>query len=129
MINCLSYNIYGINDIIDNSSFSGNLNIKEDRIYEIGRINNHSFRKEAVMSYFFSLASIFPHYQSSKDNYYKSNRYEIIFEYQYLIDNIKNFLSLVIFNDKYFKIYLPKEIYDKDQKKEYQILIESLKNL
>ena len=82
MINCLSYNIYGINDIIDNSSFSGNLNIKEDRIYEIGKINNYSFKKEAVMSYFFSLARIFAHYQSIKDNFDKLNRNEIIFEYE-----------------------------------------------
>ena len=129
VINCLSYNIYGINDIIDNSSFSGNLNIKEDRIYEIGRINNHSFRKEAVMSYFFSLASIFAHYQSTNGNYDKLNRNEIIFDYQYLIDDIKKFLGLVIFNDKYFKTYSTNEIYERDQKDEYKLLIERLNEL
>ena len=129
VINCLSYNIYGINDIIDNSSFSGNLNIKEDRIYEIGRINNHSFRKEAVMSYFFSLASIFAHYKSTNDNYDKLNINEIIFDYQYLIDDITKFLGLVIFNDKYFKTYSTNEIYERDQKDEYKLLIERLNEL
>jgi hypothetical protein len=54
----------------------------EDRIYEIGKINNYSFKKEAVMSYFFSLARIFAHYQSIKDNFDKLNRNEIIFEYE-----------------------------------------------
>ena len=84
----------------------------EDRIYEIGKINNYSFKKEAVMSYFFSLARIFAHYQSIKDNFDKLNRNEIIFDYQYLIDDIKKFLGLVIFNDKYFNIYSTKEIYE-----------------
>ena len=129
VVNCLSYKIYGIGDLVDNSSFNESLELKENRIYEIGRLNCHSFRKEAVMSYFFSLSSIFPHYQSSKGNYYKLDRYENIFEYQYLIDNIKNFLSLVIFNNKYFEIYSPKDIYEKYQKKEYQILIKSLNDL
>ena len=45
-------------------------------------INNYSFKKEAVMSYFFSLARIIAHYQSIKDNFDKLNRNEIIFEYE-----------------------------------------------
>ena len=129
VINCLSFNIYGINNIIDNSSINGSLNIKENRIYEIVRLNTHSFRKEAIMSYFFSLASIFAHYESIKNNYKRLDRNEIIFEYQYLIDDIKEFLSLVIFNDKYFKILSPKDIYIKEQKNEYQALIQKLKEL
>ena len=129
VINCLSSKIYGIEDIIDNSSLSESLDIKENRIYEIGILNCHSFKKEAVESYFFSLASIFPHYQSTRGNSINFNRHEIIFEYQYLIDNVKKYLSLVIFNDHYFKMYSPEEIYEKDQKKEYQMLIEKLKEL
>ena len=81
------------------------------------------------MSYFFSLASIFAHYESIKNNYKRLDRNEIIFEYQYLIDDIKEFLSLVIFNDKYFKILSPKDIYIKEQKNEYQALIQKLKEL
>ena len=130
VINCLSNCLFGIPDIIDNSCIETSLNIKETRIYELGQLSTYSFRKEAIKSYYFSLASLFAYYEGSKVNYdAKLNGIELLLEYQYLIDNIKNFLSLVIFNDNYFKAYSSKEIYEKKQKYEYQILIQKLKKL
>ncbi len=132
VINCLSNIVNGISNIIDNSSLETNLNIKENRIYELGQISTYSFRKEAVMSYFFSLASLFSYYENNEDNSNnkeKINGFELLLEYQYLIDNIRNFLTRVVFNDNYFRIYSPKHIYENVQKGEYQELIQSLKTL
>ena len=128
VINCLSNHLYGISDIIDNSSLENSLSIKENRIYEGGLLSSYSFRNEAAMSYFFSLASLFAYYENKNANYNeKYNGIELLFEYQYLIDNIQSLLSLVVFNDNYFKIFSPKEIYETDQKNEYFKLIERLK--
>ena len=77
---------------------------------------------------FFSLASLFAYYENKNANYNdKYNGIELLFEYQYLIDNIQSLLSLVVFNDNYFKIFSPKEIYETDQKNENFKLIERLK--
>ena len=120
VINCLSNHLYGISDIIDNSSLENSLTIKENRIYEAGQLSTHSFRNEAAMSYFFSLASLFAYYETKSDNYNeKFHGIELLCEYQYLIDNIQSFLSLVVFNDNYFKIFSSKEIYETDQKNEF----------
>ena len=128
VINCLSNHLYGISDIIDNSSLENSLTIKENRIYEAGQLSIHSFRNEAAMSYFFSLASLFAYYETKSDNYNeKFHGIELLCEYQYLIDNIQSFLSLVVFNDNYFKIFSSKEIYETDQKNEYFKLTERLK--
>ena len=54
---------------------------------------------------------------------------ELLLEYQYLIDNIRNYLSLVIFNNNYFAKYSPKIIYNEKQKIEYQKLIAKLRDL
>ena len=92
------------------------MTIKENRIYEAGQLNTHSFRNEAAMSYFFSLASLFAYYETKSDNYNeKFHGIELLCEYQYLIDNIQSFLSLVVFNDilKYF----PQGKYMKQTKK------------
>ena len=131
VINCLSNILYGIPNIIDNSSLETNQDVKANRIYELGQISTYSFRKEAVMSYFFSLASLFSYYENNKgsNNDKKINGFDLLLEYQYLIDNIKNFLSLVMFNDNYFKIYSSKNIYEKVQKDEYKDLIQSMKTL
>lgn len=104
------------------------MTIKENRIYEAGQVSTHSFRNEAAMSYFFPLASFFAYYETKSDNYNeKFHGIELLCEYQYLIDNIQSFLSLVVFNDNYFKIFSSKEIYETDQKNEYFKLIERLK--
>ena len=131
VINCLSNILYGIPNIIDNSSLETNQDVKANRIYELGQISTYSFRKEAVMSYFFSLASLFSYYENNKgsNNDKTINGFDLLLEYQYLIDNIKNFLSLVMFNDNYFKIYSSKNIYEKVQKDEYKDLIQSMKTL
>ena len=129
VINFLSNKLYGINDMIDNS-FIKNGNIKEDRIYELGQISNYSFRKEAVMSYYFSLASLFAYYEIKKENNEdKFDGVELLFEYQYLLDNIKNYLSLVMFNNNYFKKFSPEKIYETDQKSQYEQIIQKLEIL
>ena len=132
VINCLSSKLYNIPDIIDNSSIvEENINIKENRYYHSGQLSSHSFRKEAVMSYFFSLASLFAYYENKNDinNNEKIYGLELLLEYQYLIDNIRNYLSLVIFNNNYFAKYSPKIIYNEKQKIEYQKLIAKLRDL
>ena len=45
------------------------MTIKENRIYEAGQLSTHSFRNEAAMSYFFSLASLFAYHETKSDNY------------------------------------------------------------
>ena len=85
VINCLSNHLYGISDIIDNSSLENSSNIKENRIYEVGQLSTYSFRNEAAMSYFFSLASLFAYYEKKSDNYNeKLNGIELLLEYKYL---------------------------------------------
>ena len=100
VINCLSNILYGIPNIIDNSSLETSKDVKANRIYELGQISTYSFRKEAVMSYFFSLASLFSYYDNygGSNNDKKINDFYLLLEYQYLFDNITNFLSRVIFN-------------------------------
>ena len=131
VINCLSNILYEIPNIIDDSSLETSLDVKENRVYEIGQISTYSFRKEAVKSYFFSLASLFSYYENNKNwsDEKKINSFDLLLEYQYLIDDITNFLSRAIFNDNYFKIYSPKNIYEKEQKEQYKQLIQSLKAL
>ena len=130
VINCLSNILYGISDIIDNSIFKTSINIKENKIYGLGQMSTYSFRKEAVMSYYFFFASLFAYNEIKKGHYdEKFNGIKLLLEYQYLIDNIQNFLSLVIFINNYFKIFLPKNIYEINQKNEYDNLIKILKTL
>ena len=131
VINCLSGKLYNIPDVIDNSSLVKNINIRENRYYELGRLRTYSFRKEAVMSYFFSLASLFSYYENKDEININEKFYglELLLEYQYLIDNIKNYLSLIMFNRKYFEKYSPENIYNAKQKNEYQNLIDNLNSL
>ena len=92
IINFLSNKLYNISDIIDNSSIETNLNTKKNRIYELIKLGTYSFRKEAALSNYFSLASLFGHYGHGENNY-NENLYgiKLLLEYQYLIDNIQNF--------------------------------------
>ena len=90
IINCLSNQIYGISNVIDNLGILNNFNIQENRIYQIGQISVYSFKKEAIMSCFFSLASLFDYYEDKTDNADKLNGIELLLEYQYLIDTLKS---------------------------------------
>ena len=127
IINFLSNKLYNISDIIDNFSIETNLNTKENRIYELIKLGTYSFRKEAALSNYFSLASLFGYYGCGENNY-NENLYgiKLLLEYQFLIDNIQNFLNLVNFNNNYFKLYSSKEIYEMKQKYEYENLIKML---
>ena len=109
VINFLSDYLYNIQNIIDDSNINIS-KIQEKRFYDFGLNSAFSFQKESIMSYYFSLASLFG-YQESNSN--KTNNIfgiDLLLEYQFLFDNIKSYLNLVEFNDNYFKIYSPKQI-------------------
>jgi len=128
VINFLSDYLYNIQNIIDDSNINIS-KIQEKRFYDFGLNSAFSFQKESIMSYYFSLASLFG-YQESNSN--KTNNIfgiDLLLEYQFLFDNIKSYLNLVEFNDNYFKIYSPKQIYEKHQKNEYKKISNDLKSL
>ena len=130
IINCLSKKLYNIPDVIDNSILTNNLNIQKDRVYKLGSIGTYSFKKEAIMSYYFSLVNLYPYYYETQKDFIdeeKINILYLLFEYQYLIDDIKDYLSQVLFNNNYFEEYSP--IYEEKQKNEYQLLLKDLNEL
>ena len=121
--------LYNIPNIIDDSNIDTS-NIYDNRFYDFGLNNTFSFRKESIMSHYFSLASLFG-YQESGDSIMIDNflGIDLLLEYQFLIDKIKRYLNLVEFNDNYFKIYSPKKIYEKMQKNAYKEIATNLKSL
>ena len=130
VINCLSVKLYNVSDLIDNLHLVENPNVQKNRVYELGIVRSYSFKKEAVMNYYFSLVNLFPYYYETKKDFIDEEKirlFYLLLEYQYLIDDIKNYLSQVIFNNNYFQAYSP--LYKQEQKVEYQNLIYNLKVL
>ena len=118
VINALSNKLYKIPNIIDDADIIKATEINTNRIYDSSDGKKYSFTKEAFLNYYFSLASIFDFDLHS--NY--SIDLKILFEYQFLIDQINEYLRLVRLNNSYFKNYSSK--YEEVQKLIYKNLID-----
>lgn len=127
VINNLSYNLYGIKNIIEKSNIFSIKYFDENKIYDSIFGSEYSFNKESFQSNYFSLANILGYVESTNSE--KLFGTNLLLEYQLLMDKIKNYLGLVELNNRYFKAYSSKEIYEKYQKGNYEHLIQKLKVL
>lgn len=127
IINSISNKVYNNKNIIDMLNINNDNDIVGNRIYGTCEGNTFSFQKESFQNYFFSLSSIFGYTQNQNQENKDLYQLELLFDYQYFMDKIKDFLRLVELNNTYFKYYSQKKFYENNQKMIYEKVIEKTK--
>ena len=123
VINILSSKLYNKNNIID---IIGNIsdNLNENRISDSFNGKAFSFTKEAFQNNYFSISNIFRYDRKSKTKEFYGLK--LLFEYQILMDKVKDYIRLVKLNNEYFKNYSESNLYQSIQKTQYEELVKSL---
>ena len=119
VINTLSSKLYNKNNIIEviKTKFDP---LNEKRISELINGKSFSFTKEAFQNNFFSISNLFKHIESD------CSGLGLLFEYQILMDKIKDYIRLAKLNKEYFKNYSDIILYKNVQEPQYEELILSL---
>ena len=123
VINILSSKLYNKNNIIDIiDNISDNLN--ENRISDSFNGKAFSFTKESFQNNYFSISNIFRYERKSKTKEFYGLK--LLFEYQILMDKVKDYIRLAKLNNEYFKNYSESNLYQSIQKTQYEELVKSL---